>query len=145
LAKKHKVAKHTPNPQPQKLPRFRDPEIEGLPLAWRFSGCDKGGPFAWSALAHGAPFQEVIDRLHEFESKSWNEIIRSGSHPIEVYKCEKPAQERLVQIKQDDIDELMSFRISGKKRVWCIKDRNIMRILWWDPEHQICPSSLKNT
>ena len=42
------------------------------------------------------------------------------------------------EIQQDDIDKLMSFRIAGKKRVWCIQDRNIMRVLWWDPQHEIC-------
>src|SRR5437763_1834862 len=137
-----KVPKHRQNPAPAKIPKAKDPEIHGLPLAWRFSACDKGGPFSWMALDHGHPFKEVMERLHEFETKTWEEIIRTGSHPIEVYKCEKPAKDRLADIQQDDIDQLMSFRISGKKRVWCIPDRNIMKVLWWDPDHQICPSHL---
>jgi hypothetical protein len=140
-----KIAKHLQKPEPTKRPKSKDPVIEGSPLAWRFSGCDKGGPFSWAALAHGEPFKEVIDRLHEFEMKSWDEIIETGSHPVEVYKCEKSARDRLADIKQDDIDELMSFRISGKKRVWCIKDGNIMRVLWWDPTHTVCPSLKKHS
>jgi hypothetical protein len=142
---KQKIPKHSPNPQPQKRPKAKDPEIDGFPLAWRFSGCDKSGPFSWAALVHGAPFKEVMDRLHEFETKQWPEIIKTGSHPIEVYKCEKSARDRLADIQQDDLDELMSFRISGTKRVWCIKDRNIMRVLWWDPDHKVCPAHLKHT
>ena len=145
MGKRPKVPKHLQNPEPQKRPKSTDPEIDGLPLAWRFSGCDKGGPFSWAGLEHGPQFKEVMDRLHEFETKSWYEIAKTGSHPIQVYKCERAAKDRLMNINQDDIDELMSFRISGKKRVWCIKDRNIMRVLWWDPEHQVCPSHLKNT
>lgn len=144
MGKKQKLAKHLQNPEPQKIPHS-DPEIEGLPLAWRFSGCDRGGPFSWAALDHGKPFEEVMNRLREFEIKSWEELMRTGSHPVEVWKCERSAQDRLAEIKQDDLDELMSFRIAGKKRVWCIKDRNIMRILWWDPEHEICPAYLRNT
>jgi hypothetical protein len=142
---KPKVAKHLQNPEPRKRPKSRDHEIDGFPLAWRFSGCDKGGPFSWAALDHGAPFREVIERLQEFETKQWAEIINTGSHPVEIHKCEKPAKDRLAEIKQDDLDELMSFRISGTKRVWCIKDGNIMRVLWWDPDHQVCPAHLKHT
>jgi hypothetical protein len=143
VAKKPKIAKHLLNPQPIKRPKWRDPEIDGLPLAWRFSGCDRGGPFSWAELTD--KFKEAIERLHEFETKSWDEIIRSGSHPIAVSDIEKPARDRLVQIKQDDIDELMSFRIDGKKRIWCIKDGNIMRVLWWDPEHAVCPAPKRHT
>jgi hypothetical protein len=145
MAKKAKIAKHLQNPTPVKVPKSKDPEIHGSPLAWRFSACDKDGSFAWTTLEHGEPFREVIERLHEFETKTWDEIIKTGSHPIEVYKCEKDARDRLFAIQQDDIDELMSFRISGKKRVWCIQDRNIMKVLWWDPDHLICPAHLKNT
>jgi hypothetical protein len=87
----------------------------------------------------------VIAKLHSFEKMNWEDIIRSGSHPIEVQKCDRTARERLLKIQQDDIDELMSFRISGKKRVWCIRDNNIMRVLWWDPNHEICPSLKAHT
>ncbi len=142
---KPKIAKHLLNPAPIKRPKSQDPEIEGKPLAWRFSGCDRGGPFSWDELTHGAPFQEVIERMHQFEKMNWQEIIKTGSHPIEVYRCEKEARDRLAEIQQDDVDELMSFRLGAVKRFWCIQDCNIMRILWWDPGHQVCPSPPKYT
>jgi hypothetical protein len=84
-------------------------------MAWRFSGCDKSGAYSWLLLEHGAAFKEVMDRLREFETKTWDEITKTGSHPIEVYKCEKSARDRLVEINQDDVDELMSFRIAGAR------------------------------
>jgi len=142
---KTKIPRQASEPNPLKQPKSKDPEIAGSPLAWRFSGADSDGPFAWTTLIHGSPFKEVIERLHEFEKMNWEQIIRTGSHPIEIWKCEKAARDRLAEIKQDDIDELMSFRITGLKRVWCIQDRNIMRVLWWDPEHAVCPSPKKNT
>lgn len=145
MGKKNKVPKYLSQPVPIKRPKIVDYPIHGAPLAWRFSGCDRSGPFGWDELAHGEPFKEVMERLHAFEKMTWDDIKRAGSHPIEVYKCEKAAKARLTEIEQDDIDFLMSFRISGKKRVWCIQDRNIMRVLWWDPEHAVCPSGLKNT
>jgi hypothetical protein len=143
--KKGKVPKHSVEPTLQKRAKFNDPAISGLPLAWRFSSCDRGGPFAWTNLFHGAPFQEVVERLHEFERMSWEQIIDTGSHPIEPERFEKLARDRLAEIQQDDVDELMSFRISGIRRIWCIQDRNIMRVLWWDPDHRVCPSHKRHT
>ena len=108
------------------------------PLAWRFSGADQTGPFSWHCLTD--EFQSVVERLREYETKSWSDIKKTGSHPIGVVNLEKQAREQLVAVKHDDIDELMSFRISGSQRVWAIQQascKNIMRILWWDPDHSV--------
>jgi hypothetical protein len=50
------------------------------------------------------------------------------------------AQRRLVAIAQDDIDDLFSLHLGGKPRVWGVRDGSVLRLLWWDPEHEICPS-----
>ncbi|MBX7259668.1 MAG: hypothetical protein K1Y02_25150 [Candidatus Hydrogenedentes bacterium] len=56
----------------------------------------------------------------------------------------KNAQKRLSEIRQDDIDELFSFRIMKKKRLWGILDRHVFKILWWDPDHQVYPMDTKD-
>jgi hypothetical protein len=139
VAKSDKRAKFGANPQPEKKARFQDPAIDNeLPLAWRFSGGDRGGPFAWQ-IGTDQKFREVIEKLCEFEGKNWNEITGGGSHTIAVRKLCDQAQERLVEIQMDDLDDLMSLRLSGENRVWCIKSGHIMRVLWWDEEHQVYP------
>lgn len=137
-----KQPKFAANPQPEKAPKFQDPCIDGLPLAWRFSGADKGGSFGW-AIQPDAKFREVMEKLHEFECKNWSDIIKAKSHPIAVNDLCKEARDRLADIKRDDVDELMSFRLTGPNRVWCIQAGNIMRALWWDPDHKICPTKKK--
>ncbi|GGK35401.1 hypothetical protein [Salinarimonas ramus] len=137
MGKSPKIAKHVVEPEPTKTPKYREPEIEGLPLAWRFSACDRDGPFSWIAFETADKFKEVIDRLHDFETKSWNDLLGAGCHPIEVYRLEKEARDRLRAIQRDDLDELMSFRVAGAHRLWCVRERNIMRILWWDPDHMV--------
>lgn len=132
-AKQAKIAEQA---EPEKAPKFKDPHIEGQPLAWRFSACDPGGPFAWS-VQPDAKFREVMTKLQEFEGKAWNDITQGGSHPIPVWKLEKAARDRLKDIDRDDVDELMSFRLTGPNRVWCIQSGNIMRVLWWDEQHQV--------
>jgi hypothetical protein len=124
-------------PDTSKRPRSSDPQIEGKPLAWRFSGCDRAGPFGWDALADSGKHKEVIDKLHEFEQRTWEQLVAARCHQIDVSALEKLARDRLIEIEKDDVDELMTFHIAGAERLWCIKEANIMRVLWWDPQHAV--------
>ena len=36
----------------------------------------------------------------------------------------KGARDRLTRIKQNDLDDLMSFRLIGQNRIWCVRDRD---------------------
>lgn len=114
-------------------------------MAWRFSAHDRDGPWAWTNLNTPSDYQRVIQTLQQFETMSMDQIQQQQTHRVAPGKLCKAAQDRLKKIKQDDIDELMSFRITGKQRVWCIPIGPIMKILWWDPNHQVYPSRLKNT
>ncbi|MDE0309513.1 MAG: hypothetical protein OXI60_06735 [Acidiferrobacterales bacterium] len=129
-------------PNPQKKPRARHADAPHFSISWKFSNCDRGGNWAWVNLEDPVKHKQVIEKLQEFEKKNWNEIISSGSHPILVGKLVKPARNRLQEIELDDIDQLMSFRLSGKERVWCIQQqqsKGVMKVLWWDPNHEVCP------
>lgn len=125
-------------PQGAKTPRIADYLVDGGPLAWRFSMCDADGPYAWTVL-NAEKHLEVINKLHEFEKKNWDEIKRGGSHPIKIADCCKEARTRLEEIERDDFDQLMSFRLTGTERVWCVQAANVMSVLWWDPNHQVYP------
>lgn len=72
-------------------------------------------------------------------------IERSGSHFIEIASLSKEATNRLIELKLDDLDGLFSFRIQGKPRIFCRTDSGYMDVLWWDPEHRVCPSPKKHT
>jgi hypothetical protein len=136
---KAKKAKFGATPAPRKKPVFGEHlDEDGHPLAWRFSSTDRGGPFGWNIEPH-EKFHEVLHKLFEFESKNWAEIIAGGSHPIPVGQLCPAAQNRLVEIKKDDFDELLSLRLTGTNRVWCVKSGHIVRPLWWDAEHQVYP------
>ena len=137
---KRKQARFAEEPQPEKRAKWQDdPLIEGVgPLSWRFSVCDRDGPYSWSLLSP-EDRTRVLDRMAELESMTWSEITKTGSHPIELGRLCKAAQSRLTAIGQDDADALVSFRITGAGRMWCIQDASIMRVLWWDPHHQVYP------
>jgi len=88
---------------------------------------------------------EIAKKLGQLEGQNWEQIQRGGSHPISVSKIIKEAQKRLAELKLDDTDDLFSIRFSGRERLWGIRSRNLFQVLWWDPEHKICPSALKHT
>lgn len=135
-----KKPKFGANPTAKKKPIIAEHIYEdGHPLAWRFSHVDRGGPFAWNIESH-EKFHEVLHKLFEFEGKNWNEIKAAGSHPIETSSICEDAKKRLVEIEQDDLDELLSLRLAGANRVWCVRRGHILRPLWWDENHQVYPT-----
>jgi hypothetical protein len=139
MAKPNKHPKFGAKPDPKKKPvtvehRFDD----GHPLAWRFGQTDKAGPFAWN-IAPYEKFHEIAHKLFEFENMNWNDIKAQGSHPIATEKLCDEARKRLVEIEKDDLDELLSLRLTGSNRVWCVKTGHILRPLWWDEDHKVYP------
>ncbi len=90
-------------------------------------------------------WMEIFQRIRDFETMTWHEIRRTGSHAIPVSEICPDARRCLEEIGLGDTDELFSLRLTGKQRLWGIRDREILRILWWDPEHHVCPSAKKHT
>lgn len=104
-------------------------------------------PFGWHQV-DAETIENIRQRLSCFESMTWNEILnkgRSENHQIKIDSICKAARDRLVERKLNDIDEVCSLRIGAKPRVFGILDRGILRLLWYDPDHQICPSPKKHT
>lgn len=75
----------------------------------------------------------------------WKEILNRNSHEVSINQISKEAQKRLQELHQDDIENLVSLRLTEPKRIWGIKSGNTLKWLWWDPEHTVYPSNLKHT
>jgi hypothetical protein len=136
------------NPQTEKRPR-------GLSLAnkeqdrsvsWNIAILDKNGPFGWGSLDVNMFWNHIKNRFAEFEKLTWNEIFKHRlNHPIKVGDICFEAQKRLVEIELDDYDELTSLGITNVARVFGVRNGSKFSVLWWDPNHQICPSPKKDT
>ncbi|HEX2202016.1 MAG TPA: hypothetical protein VHG91_01905 [Longimicrobium sp.] len=112
---------------------------------WAFKITDLGGPWCWSAMT-SQEMRDVLTRLGHFESMTWREIDGpGGSHGVPFGNLVKKARDRLVEIHQDDVDEYFSLRITARGRVWGIREEHVLRVLWWDPRHEVCPSPKKHT
>lgn len=138
---------HSQNPTTNKIPTAREnvEKHNSERLVWRVSIIDKDGKWGWGRIDSNMLWDKIHSKLKSFESMTLHEITNKGSHNIKVNQIVKDAQKRLEEIKQADVDELFSLRLSGKERIWGIVDRNIFKILWWDPKHEICLSSKKHT
>jgi hypothetical protein len=83
--------------------------------------------------------------MKELETMTWQAIGETGSHFIDVSGLSKSARDRLLAIQQDDVDQLYSLRVTGRRRIFGIRDGGTFRVLWWDPEHEVCPAQKKHT
>lgn len=141
------MSKRKPRPgapvQPfAKVPRRAEQtNIQGVKFCWRVSDIDWEGPWGWSQASGEDLLKQVVPRLHGMESMTWGQIDGpTGSHFVEISAIIPEAQRRLTEIAKDEQARLFSLRITGRKRIWGIRDRAILQVLWWDPEHEVCPS-----
>lgn len=135
------------NPQVSKIPKISNlpPKFRDGHIAWRFNSADRGGPFAWSNLNDPVEYKKVIERLTDFETMNESQLAQQNCHFIPIDDLSPDAQKRLLDINIDDLDELYSFRIKGRPRVFGVHRGSYMRVLWYDPEHKVCISRKKRT
>jgi hypothetical protein len=147
MGNRDKNVKACYKPSNERQPRtlFDKEQSKHKELVWRFSEADRNGPFSWLSLDAPAAFKEVMDKLTAYELVPLTAYLNSGSHEVEMHALSKEAQRRLAEIEKDDLDSLYSLRISGSVRVWCIREDNLFKVLWFDPEHQVCLSKKKHT
>lgn len=127
----------------KKTVRIEKQPADNKPV-WRFSTTDKEGLFKWPK---GTPEEgEIVKKLHEFDSMSWQEIEGSQHHYLSPKSLSKEAKQRLEELKLDDeIEHLFSFHLQGKPRIIAIRHLGIAKLLWFDPEHKVSPSEKKHT
>jgi hypothetical protein len=144
--------KKRPNPgasihRQAKTPRLADqPNVQGMPFCWRVDDIDWKGPWGWIHATCEQLLGSIVPRLHHLESMTWGEVEgATGSHFVEVTAIIDEAQRRLTEIGKDEQGRLFSVRITGAMRLWGTRDVTILRVLWWDPRHEVCPSPKKGT
>jgi hypothetical protein len=132
-----------------KQPKAEEPVIQFYKLrpAWRIARMEMREPFGWHELGK-EKLEYIRQKLRQFENSTWNEILLIGkkqSHSIAVSDLSKEAQQRLTELRIEDVDEVISLHLSGKERVFGVRQDIALALLWWDPEHEVCPSVLKHT
>lgn len=136
-------------PQDSRAPRTSrqpDPSSLGEKPVWQFRHVDLEGPWGW-ALVKPCDVADVLSKLRDFEGMRWSEICHAKKqhHSCEVDTLCPRAKRRLLDLGLDDEDALFRFRLTGTQRLWGVRRGAAFFILWWDPDHEVCPSVLKHT
>ncbi len=144
-----KKPKAVREPDPQKIPRVRaEPTSRwGERPSWRIRRLDVGGPFCVSRLERGdllannppSSLGRVLRFLGDLETMTWGQILGPNHHYIPVESLNKDARDRLVALRRDDVDQVVSLRVTGGQRVFGVTHGSVCELLWWDPEHRVAP------
>lgn len=134
---------------PGKLPRIEAANAvtqNDLRPVWALRNIRLAAPFGWANISR-ADMLDVMARLQSFESMTWNEILVAAKKQNHTLSSDQICKEARTCLEGDwqGADEVVSLRVSGKKRVWGIREGGILYLLWWDPTHSVCPTQKKNT
>ena len=142
-----KSPKTKADPKTEKSPQIpgaAQTSFQSNKIRWSFSIIDMDGPFGWSKCSLFDLKKVLKPRLSNFETMTWGEIEGTKHHSIPVDGLSKEAQSRLSEIHYNT-DDVFSLALGGTERVIGIRDRDVFKFLWWDPEHKVCPSQKKHT
>ena len=143
---RNKRAGRNRNPRSRKIPISSPIEsTQNRKLVWKVARIDDNSPWGWNQITCPDFLRNIWEKMRNFETMTWDEILGRHHHAIAVNDIIEPAQNRLVQLGHDDQAELVSFRLSSVGRIWAIRSGEEAFLLWWDPHHEICPSQLRHT
>jgi hypothetical protein len=108
---------------------------------------DRTGPWGWDSITK-LEQEDVLSKMSQIEELTWVEAS-SGSTPrlkrIPIGNICLKAQKRIQQLKLDDFGDVYELRINGTCRIWGLREEPAFLLLWWDPNHEVCPSPKKYT
>jgi len=131
---KQKIAKIKNEPEAIKTPKKAGFDENPLRLrpAWRIGQMEFCDPYGWHQV-DAATLLDIREKLRNFETMTLGQILGSKSHMVETSKLSKDARVRLEALNLDDIEALLSLRLTGTQRVWGLLEHNIVILLWWTP------------
>ena len=130
----------------KKQPVSHAQEVKKRKVKWCFELFD--GEIDWHDDSHDEEsFREVAGLLKKYSPRTWGQIEqdRRRDHEVPINNLIRKAQNRAAELQIEDFGKLWRFRFDNLKRLWGIRDQHVFRILWWDPQHRICPSIKKHT
>ena len=104
--------------------------------SWNFSLSDQDGVWAFRKENIGNGFwDKILDKLISFEKMTWGDIESDkNNHFVSISGCNKCARDRLEVLKITE-DRLFSLRLEGKIRIYGIRKKSALFILWYDTDH----------
>ncbi|MGW0032139.1 hypothetical protein ACWDXD_20215 [Streptomyces sp. NPDC003314] len=116
-------------------------------VSWRFTHVDHESRWGFDRME--APVLcEVLTKLADCESMTLNEL-RTSRRLFKEYELPsglcKEALSRLTAMGRDDQTRIHRLQFTGTQRLYGFLDDNVFHIVWWDPDHEVYPTSPRNT
>lgn len=150
---KNKNTKKTSSSIQKKTVNNRDSFENEKPI-WRFDRIDNDGEFAFNVHRPDFQHEEFLDKMISYSNMTWSQIRqqthdegKSKHHFISYDQLSKLAQNRIAALKIEDYtDSIYSFALKNKLRIIGLRgDNSEFHILWYDPDHEVCPSRKSHT
>jgi hypothetical protein len=108
------------------------------------------GQFEWGRIRDLKRVATVLGRVQELEQKTWLDLQRADAslhaHELSAHKLSAAARQAIADAKLDaEIDQLFQVGVSGKQRIIGLRYESEFHVVWWDPQHEFCPSKKRNT
>ena len=87
----------------------------------------------------------LLEKLGSFETTTFDALAGRGAKRIPLDHLSSEAQKRLEQLELDDVPGIWELHLGGLPRIWGLRFGEVMSLVWWDPEHQVCPAHKKHT
>ena len=139
--------KQSASPPEKSIRRSEEPaKFQNIKAAWAVSRLDREGDWGWDNVTLDDLWLQIIPKLKAYENMNWADIITDRkSHNISTDELIPKARRRLKDIGLGGLDELFSLRLTGLRRIWGILDKGVLKIVWYDPRHEVRPAPLKHT
>lgn len=149
---REKKTKKNKSPIEKKTVR-EEVSCEGKVPAWMFDKIDKSGKFAFDISRQDFDHRKFLDKMVSYSSMTWAELKsqthddgKSKHHFLSVDDLSRDAQKRIEAMHlEEDSDRLYSIALENKLRVIGLRERDRFHVLWYDPQHDVCPSEKKHT
>jgi hypothetical protein len=112
---------------------------------FRLSRIDHGGRWGLDGLSPDH-VKLIANCCRSWETLTVGEFRSLPGHfEIPKENLISDAQKRMVDIGLEEYDGLWHLRLQNKPRLWGLLDGHVFYVVWWDPEHEVCPSTKKHT
>ncbi len=148
---KGKIKGKEPN---KKEPRFDSSLLSDADCPiWVFDKIDRDGKFAFSPDRKDFDSLDFLNKMIYYSRMTWADIKqqthdqgKSKHHTLDYPGLSKQAKDRIEKLKLDsDIDSFFSFAFNNLLRIIGIREGVLFHVLWYDPKHEVFPSTRRHT
>ncbi|MFG3349485.1 hypothetical protein ACGF1Z_31060 [Streptomyces sp. NPDC048018] len=116
-------------------------------VSWRFTHVDHESRWGFNRM-EASVLCEVLTKLAGCESMTLNEL-RTSRRLFKEYELPsglcKEALDRLAATGRDDQSRIHRLQFTGTQRLYGFLQGSVFHVVWWDPDHEVYPTSPRNT